>query len=204
MKRIFIAGAFFLFAAMVHAQNVGIGVPVPQQKLDVDGAIKIATTPDNIPTLLNAGFTLAGEMAGITSYNTTAGLLSAFTWWPAYINGVAENIPPPPPPAFTTNSTVAVSTGTLMYVVTSTKLYSYNPVTDIWNIVSNQGFPEGQYVKGIWTGSELIFWNGVSGVGTLGSRYNPATNTWTSLPTLNSPSQRQNYSMIWDGPRMIV
>jgi hypothetical protein len=243
MKRIFIGGVFILFVNVMHAQNVGIGVPVPQQKLDVNGAIKIGTTTTNQPgairfnagkfeggdginwknfealpigglvasktynnpTLLNAGYTLAGEMAGITSYNTTVGLLNAFTWWPNYLNGVAINIPAPPPPVSSSYPTMAVSTGTLMYVVTQTKVYSYNPVTDIWNIVSNQGFPEGPNIKGIWTGSELIFWNGISsGFSTFGSRYNPNTNTWTNLPTLNAPSQRQNYTMIWDGTRMIV
>ncbi len=44
MKKIFIAGAFILFAAMVQAQNVGIGVPVPLQKLDVNGAIRLGNT----------------------------------------------------------------------------------------------------------------------------------------------------------------
>ncbi len=44
MKRIFIAGAFILFVAIVQAQNVGIGVPVPLQKLDVNGAIRMGNT----------------------------------------------------------------------------------------------------------------------------------------------------------------
>ena len=51
MKRIFIAGAFILFTVIVHAQNVGIGVPVPLQKLDVGGAVKIGTTATNQPDL---------------------------------------------------------------------------------------------------------------------------------------------------------
>jgi hypothetical protein len=57
MKRILIAGVFILFAVIVHAQNVGIGVPVPQQKLDVNGAVKIGTTATNQPGAIrfNAG-----------------------------------------------------------------------------------------------------------------------------------------------------
>ena len=57
MKRVFIAGAFILFTVIVHAQNVGIGVPVPLQKLDVGGAVKIGTTATNQPGSIrfNAG-----------------------------------------------------------------------------------------------------------------------------------------------------
>ena len=47
MKRIFMAGAFILFVAVVQAQNVGIGVPVPLQKLDVNGAIRLGNTVTN-------------------------------------------------------------------------------------------------------------------------------------------------------------
>ncbi len=52
MKKIFIAGAFVLFAAMLQAQNVGIGVPVPLQKLDVNGAIRLGNTGTSNPGTL--------------------------------------------------------------------------------------------------------------------------------------------------------
>jgi uncharacterized protein (TIGR02145 family) len=35
MKRVFIGGAFILFAAIVYAQNVGIGTPTPVAKLNI-------------------------------------------------------------------------------------------------------------------------------------------------------------------------
>lgn len=38
-----------LLPFFIKAQNVGIGVPVPLQKLDVNGAIKIGTSPTNQP-----------------------------------------------------------------------------------------------------------------------------------------------------------
>ncbi len=66
MKRIFIAGAFILFAAVVQAQNVGIGVPIPLQKLDVNGAIRFGNTGTN-----NAG-TLrysSGRFEGYDGFN---------------------------------------------------------------------------------------------------------------------------------------
>ena len=36
MKRIFIAGAFILFAVIVNAQNVGIGTPMPVARLQIN------------------------------------------------------------------------------------------------------------------------------------------------------------------------
>ncbi len=38
MKRIFIAGGFILFVAIVQAQNVGIGTTTPVAKLNIVGA----------------------------------------------------------------------------------------------------------------------------------------------------------------------
>ncbi len=42
----------------------------------------------------------------------------------------------------------------------------------------------------VWTGSEMIVFGGMSSVGTTygdGSRYDPATDTWTLLPAIGSP-----------------
>lgn len=47
MKKIFIAGTFILFTAMMYAQNVGISAPVPVEKLDVNGAIRLGNTVTN-------------------------------------------------------------------------------------------------------------------------------------------------------------
>ncbi|MFM9908921.1 MAG: hypothetical protein ACKVOW_06225, partial [Chitinophagaceae bacterium] len=52
MKRLFIASAFILFTAILHAQNVGIGVTVPLQKLDVNGAIRLGNTGISNPGTL--------------------------------------------------------------------------------------------------------------------------------------------------------
>jgi Protein of unknown function (DUF1566) len=62
MKRIFIAGAFILFAVMVHAQNVGIGTLVPTSKLSVAGAESAAN----------------GESASIKIQNLSAPSLNAW------------------------------------------------------------------------------------------------------------------------------
>lgn len=45
MKRIFIASAFILFAAIVHAQNVGIGTTAPVAKLNIVGVGSVPSIP---------------------------------------------------------------------------------------------------------------------------------------------------------------
>lgn len=220
--------------AVPSAQNVGIGVPTPQQKLDVDGALKIGTTNTNQPgairynagkfeggdgtnwksfegttsgivstkiynnpDLINAGYSLFGELPGVSTYSSINTTFAANTWQPIYLRGIAGNVSAPPEKLPGVGPDVAVFTGSLMYVATSTKLYSYDPMIDVWNIVSNQGVYN--YSSGVWTGIEIIFWSG-----SFGSRYNPATNIWTALPATNAPSYRGNFTMVWDGLRVII
>lgn len=49
MKKLFVICTFLSMSFISTAQNLGIGVPVPLQKLDVNGAIKIGTSPTNQP-----------------------------------------------------------------------------------------------------------------------------------------------------------
>src|SRR3990172_8151246 len=56
----------------------------------------------------------------------------------------------------------------------------------------------------IWTGAEMIVWGGDDGFGARldGARYNPATDTWTSMQ--NAPIARNGHKAIWTGTEMIV
>lgn len=58
----------------------------------------------------------------------------------------------------------------------------------------------------VWTGSEMIIWGGTDGVGDLndGARFNPAANSWTTLPTTGAPSARRAHTAVWTGTQMIV
>ncbi len=59
----------------------------------------------------------------------------------------------------------------------------------------------------VWTGSEMIVFGGMSAVGNIygdGSRYDPATDTWTLLPATGSPGPRQSHAAVWTGTEMIV
>lgn len=60
----------------------------------------------------------------------------------------------------------------------------------------------------VWTGTEWIVWGGLLADGTTrtntGARYNPATNTWTTMSTTNAPAARSGHAAAWTGSEMWV
>ena len=52
----------------------------------------------------------------------------------------------------------------------------------------------------------MIVWGGADNDGPLntGGIYNPQTDIWTSISTINAPTSRQGHSAIWAGDKMIV
>ena len=44
-----------------------------------------------------------------------------------------------------------------------------------------------------------MIWNGVTG-----GRYNPVTDTWKSVSTLNAPQPRSDFTAVWTGTEMII
>src|SRR5262249_25544458 len=85
----------------------------------------------------------------------------------------------------------------------------YNPITDTW---SPMAYPFGLARKNhsdLWTGTEMLIWGGdIFGgcTSTLrtGARYNPSTDSWTAVSTVNAPSARSLHSAVWTGQRMII
>jgi len=107
----------------------------------------------------------------------------------------------------------------------------YDPTTNSWRSVSTVGAPVARFAHtAVWTGSEMIVWGGYShtfnflptggvagdavrdpqaitiDLGPLnsGGIYNPATDTWRPVSTLNAPPPRGEHTAIWTGSRMIV
>jgi N-acetylneuraminic acid mutarotase len=85
----------------------------------------------------------------------------------------------------------------------------YNPFTDTWQAISTINAPsERSEHTAIWTGTEMIVWGGIdSDSGTYaskGSRYNPVTDTWQAISTINAPLVRIGHTAIWTGNEMIV
>lgn len=86
----------------------------------------------------------------------------------------------------------------------------YNPTTDTWLPISTVGAPAGRFDHAaIWTGTEMIVWGGtdgasISNIGSTGGRYDPATNTWSTMTTTGAPAPRVGHTIVWTGLEMIV
>lgn len=85
----------------------------------------------------------------------------------------------------------------------------YNPVTDSWQPITTTNAPTARrFHSAIWTGTEMIIWGGEAGNSgptfNNGGRYNPKTDSWQQISTLNAPSGRLLHSAVWTGVEMIV
>ncbi len=233
MKRTFIAGAFILFAAMVSAQNVGIGVPVPQQKLDVNGAIKISTTTTNQPGAIrfNAGKFEGGDGTNWKSFEAlpsnslvfsktnpnTALQNLGYSYFGDFNYNYYDSIllgseaqkwystSPSNPPQASENAFIFWS-GTEFLVWNKANTIN---VLHKYNAVTDQWTSLGGLNTplfadlAVWTGNELIAWGWGSG-SEAPAKFNPSTNVWTLISGVNAPAYDLNMTAIWTGTDMIV
>jgi N-acetylneuraminic acid mutarotase len=85
----------------------------------------------------------------------------------------------------------------------------YDPGTNTWLAVEPSGSPSarGSHLA-VWTGTEMIVWGGLQRNPMAwvndGARYDPVSNAWQPLPTLNAPSPRMGATAVWTGTEMIV
>jgi hypothetical protein len=85
---------------------------------------------------------------------------------------------------------------------------AYDPTTNRWRWLPPMQFPrEGQVA--VWAGTKLLVWGGATQVGGRttvpphGEAYDPATNTWSGLPT--APIRGRVSSVaVWTGAEMVV
>jgi len=78
-----------------------------------------------------------------------------------------------------------------------------------WQATSTVNAPSGRFIPAaVWTGSKMIIWGGGSSSSAVslgdGRIYDPVTNTWKAISTVNAPSARKAASAVWTGSRMIV
>lgn len=78
-----------------------------------------------------------------------------------------------------------------------------------WREITNTNAPGGRFGHtAIWTGSEMIVFGGIGGNPYRylndGGRYNPSTDSWTTLPSIDAPSARTMHTAIWTGVEMII
>lgn len=91
---------------------------------------------------------------------------------------------------------------------------SYDPNSNTWAMISNTNAPNARdYHTAIWIGSKMIIWGGSTdpngpgnglGATNTGKIYDPSTNTWANMSSLNAPASRGNATGIWTGSKFIV
>jgi hypothetical protein len=88
----------------------------------------------------------------------------------------------------------------------------YNPTTDTWTAMAAPptGFTNRADHVAVWTGTEMLVWGGTTNSGFLGiprsdgARYNPTSNTWTPMSSVNAPVGRALALGVWTGTELIV
>jgi N-acetylneuraminic acid mutarotase len=104
--------------------------------------------------------------------------------------------------------------GGSMAAITPTNAgYRYNPTTNAWTTMTTAGAPAARSQHGAaWIGSEMVVWGGsgqsVVPPGVLqfsnGGRYNPGTDTWTTLSSSSAPTPRQMFTATAADSQLIV
>jgi len=85
-------------------------------------------------------------------------------------------------------------------------LASYSPISDVWQPLSTSGVPSNlNSVSGTWTGTEMILWGTDNNfpAGSVGTRFNLATGTWTGLTDAGAPSSGFG-SLQWTGTELLL
>ncbi len=85
----------------------------------------------------------------------------------------------------------------------------YDPVLDSWIQTSTINAPPTRrtHHNAVWTGSKMIVWGGfdtISGFTNTGGIYDPDSDTWTEMSTVNAPDGRDWFTAIWTGSKMII
>ena len=80
-------------------------------------------------------------------------------------------------------------------------------LSDAWDQRASSPLSARENHTAVWTGNEMFIWGGDNGSGGLdpdGARYNPASNSWTLLPSTGAPVARQLATAVWTGSEMII
>jgi len=87
----------------------------------------------------------------------------------------------------------------------------YNLASDSWSSMAASGAPTSRGgASAVWTGTEMIIWGGMHLVDDAaeftktGGRYNPATDSWSTMTTTDAPISRMGHVAMWTGSEMIV
>lgn len=91
--------------------------------------------------------------------------------------------------------------------------YAYNLASDQWSLMSTTNAPTGRNnASAVWLGNEWLVWGGDDNnfltfppqLFNDGGTYNPSTDTWTAISTVNAPSARNRASIVYTGSKVFV
>jgi hypothetical protein len=87
----------------------------------------------------------------------------------------------------------------------------YDPISDTWFPISLTNAPSARYgSSAVWADNRIIVWGGEIGdpanhIETNdGAAYDPVSDIWSPVTTVNAPAPRTEHTAIWSGSRMIV
>jgi N-acetylneuraminic acid mutarotase len=89
---------------------------------------------------------------------------------------------------------------------------AYNPTTQKWRTISSAPATGLDVTSAVWTGTEMLIWGGYAEYpcgqdcvgGNYGYRYNPTTDQWQYITTVNAPVPREGNGMVWTGQSLVV
>lgn len=85
----------------------------------------------------------------------------------------------------------------------------YDPATDTWRGMDNSNAPLGRSLHAmVWSGTEVLIYGGRQASAFTGlaggARYQPETDTWSSMATVGAPAARYAAVVAWTGREFIV
>ena len=85
----------------------------------------------------------------------------------------------------------------------------FDPVLNTWTPMSTQNAPVARTeFQMVWLGDRMWLYSGANGGSTAdtanGYFYNPTTDTWSQISTVNGPGYRARFSACWTGTEIIV
>jgi N-acetylneuraminic acid mutarotase len=204
MKKIYILITSVLAYSANFAQNIGIGTTTPQSKLSIGASSQFQIdSVGNTKRINNIPIAFPSVQASDkqTIINDGAGNLS---WGYGLIpsGGIILS---------TTLDSNIINAGFTLIGMKIDSIQPFTVTSSVWNTsINTVGAPSARTNHSvIWTGTEYIIWGGCnssSGATSFGDgyRYNPATNTWTTISSVNAPSARDRHTAIWTGTEMII
>lgn len=102
-------------------------------------------------------------------------------------------------------------------VASTPNLFLYAPATDTWTAANMNGVPASRFGESIvWTGSEALVWGGATSLtndGVMpaggvalddGAGYDPTTDSWLPMTTVDAPSARLWAAPVWTGSELLI